>query len=218
MPASSPAENRNDRRRARTRQQLLEAANRLYREKGVEATTIKDITAEADVAHGSFYNHFKSMDEVASALAGVAIERVAAAVSEILRTASRVELLPCVGARVVIRTLLADPATRWMIGRPHIFVAEFLKVSVPFMRNAEQEAVASGSLRPVGGHQAWISTYPWLLLGQLSQALEDGSTDASEELFARISMRFLGIDDALANDLIAKSRRLVDKKLPRAGR
>lgn len=215
MPIGSKVENRNDRRRARTRQMLLDAANRIYRQKGVEATAVKDITAEADLAHGSFYNHFKSLDEVAASLAGVTFRQIATAVTDILGEAPRVELLPCIGSRVVIRTLLGDPATRWMIGRPHVFVAEFLKVSVPFMQVAEGAAVASGRLKPVGGHETWMKTYPWLLLGQLSEAIDDDDTVGREDLFARISLRFLGIDDALADDLIAESRRLVDEKLPR---
>ncbi len=194
---------------------LLDAAHRLYDQKGVEATTVKDIAAEADVAHGSFYNHFKSVDEVAAALAGETIERVATAVTEIFNDTPRVELLPCIGAHVVVRTLLDDPATRWMIGRPHIFVAELLKVSVPFMEAAESDAVNSGYLTPVGGHRAWMQAYPWLLLGQLHHAMANDDTDATEDLFARISMRFLGISDALANDLIDESRHLVDRKLPR---
>ncbi len=217
MLASSTAVNRNDRRRTRTRQMLLDAAHRVYDRKGVEATTVKDITAEADVAHGSFYNHFKSVDEVAAALARQTVERVAAAVTEILAEAPRVQLLPCIGAHVVIRMLLGDPATRWLIGRPHIFVSELTKVSIPFMLETESDAVSNGLLDPIGGHQAWMQAYPWLLLGQLSIAVDhDDDADVTEDLFARISLRFLGIADDLANDLIRESRRLVDQRLPRS--
>lgn len=214
MEATAQTANRNDRRRARTRTLLLDAANRLYRDKGVEGTAVKDITAEADVGHGSFYNHFRSIDDVAAALACDAFERVAASVTRILSHAPRVELLPCIGARVVVRTLLHDPATRWMIDRPHIFVAELLKVSVPFMQHAEGEAVANGRLKPVGGHQTWMQSYPWLLLGHLSNAMDDADTTAIEDSFARVSLRFLGVADDLANDLVEESRGLVEQWLP----
>lgn len=214
MLVSPSFENRNDRRRAKTRQLLLEAADRLYRKEGVEATTIKDIATEADVAHGSFYNHFKSVDEIASTLAEATFRRAAATVAEILSSAPRVEMLPCIGARVIIRTLLQDPATRWMIGRPQIFVAELLKVSVPFMRDAEQAAVVRGYLKPAGGHEAWLRSYPWLLLGQLSRVIDGENGDDTEDTFARISLRLLGIDDVLADDLMVDSRELVDVRLP----
>ena len=195
---------------------LLDAAHRTYGRKGVEATTVKDITAEADVGHGSFYNHFKSIDDVTAALAAQTFRRVAAAVTDILSEEPRVQLLPCIGARVVIRILLGDPATRWMIGRPHIFVSELTKVSIPFMQDAERDAVTKGLLKPVGGHQAWMEAYPWILLGQLSAAMDQDDVDATEDLFARISLRFLGIPDDRAHDLINESRLLVDRRLPKA--
>ena len=194
---------------------LLDAAHRIYDRKGVEATTVKDITAEADVAHGSFYNHFKSVDDVAAALSAQTFRRVAAAVTNILAEEPRVQLLPCIGARVVVRMLLGDPATRWIIGRPRIFVNELSKVSVPFMQDMERDAVMAGLLRPVGGHEAWMRSYPWLLLGQLDAAIVHNDYDEAEDRFARISLRFLGVPDELAQNLLADSLRLVDRRLPR---
>jgi AcrR family transcriptional regulator len=61
MVESSP-ENRAERRRLRTRAALLAAAREVFAAQGVGATTIQDITDAADVAKGSFYNHFDSKD------------------------------------------------------------------------------------------------------------------------------------------------------------
>jgi AcrR family transcriptional regulator len=205
--------NRNDRRRARTRELLLEAADRLYQEKGVGATTVRDVTSEADVAHGSFYNYFKSMDEVAEALAEEAVQRVGAEIRQILEPTRSIELLPCIGARLTLRMLLKDPAICWMIERPHVFVAALSKISKPFQREMEAEAVGSGLLKPVAGHQAWLDSYPWLLLAQLIPALEEGDSCEREDAFALISMRFLGIPDERAPELLKESRRLVDGRL-----
>jgi len=202
-------QNRNDRRKLRTRQALLDAADRVFRRKGVDETTVNDITVEADVAYGSFYNHFKAMDDVVAALAEARIQQVADATDEILHRADRVELLPCIGARVVMRMLIRDPAIRWMVQRPYIFVEELYKIAAPFMRSVEGEAVADGRLKPVGGHECWIRTYPWLLLAQLQEAITADETVAYEDVFAAVSLRFLGVDDAIAPDLVEQSRVLV---------
>ena len=193
----------------------MDAADKVFREKGVDEATVNDITDRADIAYGSFYNHFKTRDEVVESLAEATIRRVADRTSEILSHADRVELLPCIGARVIMRMLAQDPAMRWMLKRPYIFVDELYKVASPFMLEAEREAVADGRLKPAGGHECWLRMYPWMLISELAEALETGEIAVHEERFAAVSLRFLGVDDALAPELIKRSGVLVrDAGLP----
>ncbi len=58
---------RQARRREQTRQRLLDAAQALFARQRVDDTTISQITEEADVGFGSFYNHFASKDEIVEA-------------------------------------------------------------------------------------------------------------------------------------------------------
>jgi AcrR family transcriptional regulator len=53
--------------RARTKALLLDAALRLFAQKGVDATAIHEIAAEAGVANGTFYNYFRTREEVLEA-------------------------------------------------------------------------------------------------------------------------------------------------------
>lgn len=62
--SSSAAPSRNERRRQETRARLIDAARRVMADKGIEATTIRDITGAADVGFGSFYNHFDSKEAI----------------------------------------------------------------------------------------------------------------------------------------------------------
>lgn len=52
-----------------SKRKLLDAALRLIREKGYEATRIEDICEAAAVTKGSFFHHFKSKQELALAAA-----------------------------------------------------------------------------------------------------------------------------------------------------
>jgi len=60
--------NRQDRRRARTRAELLAAAKRLFASKGFHATKIADIAAAADVGTGTFYLYFATKEALFSDL------------------------------------------------------------------------------------------------------------------------------------------------------
>ncbi|RAK62820.1 TetR/AcrR family transcriptional regulator [Phenylobacterium kunshanense] len=62
-------EPRIDRRRIRTRAALLRAGQTLFAERSVDGVSIDDIVAAADVAKGSFYNHFPDKDALARTLA-----------------------------------------------------------------------------------------------------------------------------------------------------
>jgi len=53
-----------DRRVRKTQQALSEALVALILEKGYDAITIKDITDRADVAHATFYRHYRDKDEL----------------------------------------------------------------------------------------------------------------------------------------------------------
>jgi AcrR family transcriptional regulator len=59
---------RQQRRVSATRQKLLDAARMVFAEKGLESTTIADITERADVGKGTFYYHFKDKEGVIVAL------------------------------------------------------------------------------------------------------------------------------------------------------
>ena len=60
---------RPDRRRARTRAALLQAGQSLFAAQSVDAVSIDDIVLAADVAKGSFYNHFADKDALAREVA-----------------------------------------------------------------------------------------------------------------------------------------------------
>ncbi len=74
---------RPDRRRVRNRAAILTAAEALFAARGVEAVSIDEIAAAADLAKGTLYNHFADKDALAAEVALTARQegeaRVAAA-------------------------------------------------------------------------------------------------------------------------------------------
>ncbi|MGU3651026.1 TetR/AcrR family transcriptional regulator [Mycolicibacterium sp. A43C] len=78
--ADEPTSGRASRRRMQTRAQLIESASRLISVNSVAGLRIRDITEEADVGQGSFYNHFDSKEAIVEAVTRQTIEQLAATV------------------------------------------------------------------------------------------------------------------------------------------
>jgi AcrR family transcriptional regulator len=76
------APNRLEQRRMQTRQQLLDAAERVFSELGYTSASILDITEAADVSKRTFYLHFKDKDDLIKHLAYRRFEEVRLSVEE----------------------------------------------------------------------------------------------------------------------------------------
>ena len=73
---------RQQRRVSATRKKLLDAARMVFAEKGMDSTTIADITERAEVGKGTFYYHFKDKEGVIGALMKGLIGELAAAIEQ----------------------------------------------------------------------------------------------------------------------------------------
>jgi AcrR family transcriptional regulator len=70
MPAlPAPAESRAERRKRETRTRLLDAALRVFQERGYDAATTGEIATAADLGAGTFYLHFRDKRDLYEALA-----------------------------------------------------------------------------------------------------------------------------------------------------
>jgi AcrR family transcriptional regulator len=67
---------RGQKRVAKTRRKLKEAALDVFCEKGFEATTVEDITEKADLGKGTLYRHFADKEEMVITLVEEAIEHL----------------------------------------------------------------------------------------------------------------------------------------------
>jgi AcrR family transcriptional regulator len=119
-PAAPPPQaggDRNERRRARTRAQILAAARHLFATKGIEHTTIRDLAAEADIALGGFYNYFRTKEDVLATLIedGLAeqLRRLALRQAQVEDVAERV----AIAHRHLLAAAREDPEWGWLLLR-----------------------------------------------------------------------------------------------------
>ncbi|MFC2030691.1 TetR/AcrR family transcriptional regulator [Chloroflexota bacterium] len=69
---------RRERKKLETRERLLQSAVTLFREKGYTATAVEEITDEADVAKGTFFNYFPSKEALLGELVVWQVEQLRA--------------------------------------------------------------------------------------------------------------------------------------------
>lgn len=104
-------------RRAKSREKLKEAACRLFAIHGADAPTIDDVIDEAGVARGTFYNHFKTREELFRAVADdIATDINSLILSVIAGIADPAERL-AMAFRMFVRYAAEDEARGWILLR-----------------------------------------------------------------------------------------------------
>jgi TetR/AcrR family transcriptional repressor of nem operon len=66
--------------KAETHDAIVDKASRLFRERGVEGTSVGDVMAEAGLTHGGFYRHFENKEALVAATVRSAFDGIAQAV------------------------------------------------------------------------------------------------------------------------------------------
>ncbi len=69
------------------REQLIEAASQLFRERGVDGVSVPELMATTGMTHGGFYRHFASKQELATIACAHAFEEQIAGLHEFARSA-----------------------------------------------------------------------------------------------------------------------------------
>jgi AcrR family transcriptional regulator len=179
------APNRFDRRREKTRVDLLQAAERVISRKGYHQTRIADIANEADVGLGTFYLHFKTKNEIFIEL----IEHGAAELRKVLAEAKAGVRSPAEKLKITIDTILdaaaqAPELFRIVFGHGPAFLDLMVRVHEIFIEDLRND------LAPAVADRA--DSIAHLTIGMLSQAISWllASRDLSHEELKNVTVNF----------------------------
>lgn len=204
------APTRYDRRRARTRGVLVAAGRTLIGEHGVGGLKIQDITQQADVGLGSFYNHFANKEELVEAVVLESLDDLV--VSEGLAAHPDQDVAITAGVAVlrIVGTAFRDPEfARLLVRLDHSDL-----IYDRAMRPAAEEVIRAGvtagrfqvpdvdvaTQNVVAGSLALIRR---ILDGELGESVLPAQ--------AELTLRMLGLDNADAAEVAARSVRLASE-------
>jgi len=140
-PARRPVSlrGRYERKRGKTRESLLVAAKRVMAGKGVEGTTIAEIAAAADVAPGTFYNYFKTREQILDAVAASLVDEFRRVMDAIQRTVDDPAERIAIAIRLFLERVRDDALWGWFMAR--------YAPSLPILRDQTREIIRERILK-----------------------------------------------------------------------
>lgn len=145
-----------DRRQARARVEIAEAAARAFARKGFHGTSVEDIAGEAGMSPSSLYRYFKGKEEL--------YEAVVDHIANVVHAPFSDPLLPTLGF---------DQRLEWLIRRQLSIVEERREFFVTFAaERGSMEWELAGEHNPAGErYDRWVSAFRDLL----EEGVADGS-------------------------------------------
>lgn len=191
-------------KRAATRQHLIETAISIFAEKGIEKTSVLEITQKASVSNGTFYYHFKDKDvlvkEVRSILMTTFIDELHAKID----TIEDPRLKIAYGIQWMTRRAIQSRELGWI-------TAETLDVTGPLRLNTS-DRMHQDVLSGIAKGYFTVDPIPLLydILGRVSSlslcAVLNGDDVTKVCLFgAEQHLRMLGVDAKTAHIFAVKA-------------
>lgn len=188
----SETTNRQARRRMQTRGRLVRAAAALFARQGVENTRINEITDEADVGFGSFYNHFKSKEEIIDAVLAETIAAQGEALAAVTADVQDPAAVVAIAHRHFVDLAARDPDWGRLLVRldaTHNLIVEALG---PFAERDIERGVKAGRFRVANRRMAMIGA-GGALLAVMREVLEGRAPKDAGRLHAEGVLRLLGM-------------------------
>ncbi|HYF24632.1 MAG TPA: TetR/AcrR family transcriptional regulator [Baekduia sp.] len=191
---------RRARRKAQTRAKLVEAARTVFARQGIDATRINEITDEADVGFGSFYNHFDGKDAIVAAVIEELVHELGASIDAATSTLQDPAEVVAVAHRVLVQAASADPELGWLLVRLELSHGLGTAGLGAYARRDLERGRDAGRFA-VGDVELALAASGGALLGVIRAALDGRLGDRAPEEHAAAVLRLLGVPADEAADV-----------------
>jgi AcrR family transcriptional regulator len=199
--AEDNATTRTERQRLRTRRSLLDAARTLIAVKGVAGLRIQDITEQADIALGGFYNYFSSKEELLEAVITESLSELAlATITGVDDDTDPAEVVALANLRV-IRLAYDEPDFARLIVNIGHSEALFGEAVHPYARTAVQRGIAGGRF-VVPDIEVLLTAVIGGAFALIREILDGRHGPHADQAFARHILTSLGVPPSEAESIV----------------
>lgn len=176
------------------RVKLLEAAYRVMGRKGLDASTVAEIIAEAGVGVGSFYKHFVSKEDLARAVFTDRAERFGLALQQVVLSATNMAAAACFVFRHFIEEVESDQLWASFIIQLEPAMQLMDSLLRDHARTALTDMVADGRLR-INDIENAITAHHALMLAFAKARLQGRLSSWEAHRASRFSLLTLGVPE-----------------------
>jgi AcrR family transcriptional regulator len=134
-------------KRERMRMRLIESALHVFANKGVDAAVIEDVIAMAEVSRGTFYNYFRTNEELLAAVVKeLGDELLALVEAVVIRCTDPAERL-ATGVRMTLHTMQVHPLLAQFVARAGLSMAAHNSLAMAYLPRDIQAAMDSGRFK-----------------------------------------------------------------------
>lgn len=197
-------------KRARTRSALIDSAIEIFARHGLGAAKISDITTQAGLANGTFYNHFRDKDELASETTAAVAREIAEAVDDAMADVEDPSLRIVVGGSRFVRIAVENAAwgtilLEWLQRTFHQQVE-----MAAYPRSDIEKGIREG-LFDVELDDYLMEQIGALIAASLRRQLATGPDDVISERTAQNVLRILGFTPARATRTVERARKYLQQ-------
>ncbi|MBW1686296.1 MAG: TetR/AcrR family transcriptional regulator [Deltaproteobacteria bacterium] len=189
-----------ERRRARVRQQLLEAAEALMGERGVDAVTVEEITEAADIARRTFYHHFGSKHDLLVPIARARTKSLNRRIDRLIEEVQDPAEAVSIALRHTFRGIPEDPLCAWFVLRSGLPYERLLDGIGESGTRDVARGVAAGRFA-VDNHAAGSTLFVGSLIAVISARVDGRLRDEDLDDAVEYALRLLGVPAVEASEI-----------------
>lgn len=195
-------------KRARTRARLLNSAVGIFADKGIDNTTILEITRSAGVANGTFYTHFRDKDELLASVGELLVQHVLDEMHETIDSIDHVPTKIAAGAQWILDRAARNPEVGSIMAQRLAAEGAFQTQSLLRIRGDIVAGAAAGQLAvdDVDRASAFVNS---VTMSALWMVIAGEEPEPVQLLAAETHLRMLGIPVAEARAFARRAHELL---------